>query len=156
MTILKGKAFWAAVAQPNTTFEPVWQVDLALDKAGVKAAKATGVEVKNKGDDRGDFISIKRKVNRKDGGTNNPPAVVDNELRPFTDLIGNGSLVNVKFKTFDWEYRGKSGVGTDLVKIQVVEHVSYAGDSDEEDFEVIGGESMEVDDFDDIPLADAG
>ena len=151
--MINGKAFWAALQTPNTTFDPCWQIDVALDKANKKLVEAAGLTIKNKGDDRGDFVSIKRKVARKDGKENQAPAVIDDKLRPFTDLIGNGSLVNVKVNTFDWEFKGKSGVGADLIKVQVVEHVSYAGATDDEDFQVIGGDE---DGFDDIPLANAG
>ena len=40
-----------------------------------------------------------------------------------------------------------------VTRVQVVEHVSYAGATDDEDFQVIGGDE---DGFDDIPLANAG
>lgn len=154
MTIMiSGKAYWAALQAPNTTFDPCWQIDVALDKANKKIVEKAGLTIKNKGDDRGDFISLKRRVDRKDGKTNNAPAVIDAQLRPFTDLIGNGSEVIVKAGTFDWNFKGKTGVGADLIKVQVVKHIAYAGATDDEDFQVIGGDE---DDFDAIPLADAG
>jgi len=151
--MINGKAFWASLQTPNTTFDPCWQIDIALDKANKKIVEAAGLTIKNKGDDRGDFVSVKRKVARKDGKENQAPVVIDDKLRPFNDLIGNGSVVNVKINTFDWDFKGKTGVGADLVKVQVVEHVSYAGATDDEDFQVIGGDE---DGFDDIPLANAG
>ncbi len=29
--IISGKAYWASVISPNTTYEPIWQVDVCLD-----------------------------------------------------------------------------------------------------------------------------
>ena len=136
--MINGKAFWASLQTPNTTFDPCWQIDIALDKANKKIVEAAGLTIKNKGDDRGDFVSVKRKVARKDGKENQAPVVIDDKLRPFNDLIGNGSVVNVKISTFDWDFKGKTGVGAA---------------TDDEDFQVIGGDE---DGFDDIPLANAG
>ena len=31
MPTVEGKAYWASVTGPNTTFEPVYQIDLAVD-----------------------------------------------------------------------------------------------------------------------------
>ena len=62
MPVLSGKAYWAAISNPNTTFEPVWSIDLALDAKAKKEAIDLGLTVKNKSDDRGDFVTIKRKV----------------------------------------------------------------------------------------------
>ena len=31
MAILEGKAYWASVTTPNTTYEPVYTVDLVVD-----------------------------------------------------------------------------------------------------------------------------
>jgi len=49
-------------------------------------------------------------------------------------LVGNGSDVNVLFKTFEWEYAGKSGVSADLQAVQVVNLIPYG---DGEDFDVV-------------------
>ena len=71
--VISGKAYWASIATPNTTFDPdgVWTVDVGnLDKAAIDQLKNDGLTVKNKGDDRGDFVTIKRKVRRKDGQMN--------------------------------------------------------------------------------------
>ena len=66
-------------------------------------------------------------------------------------LVGNGSDVNVLFKTYEWEYAGKSGIGADLQAVQVVNLIPY-GDS--EDFDVVpSGFNAAEDAFsDDIPF----
>ena len=68
MSVLKGKAYWASITSPNTTFDSdgVWTIDVGnLDEKNKKIAQADGLNVKNKSDDRGDFVTIKRKVRRK-------------------------------------------------------------------------------------------
>ena len=75
MPILNGKAYWASVVTPNTTFDEdgVYSVDIAVDSDNKKLAEAEGLSIKNKGDDRGDFVTIKRKAKRKDGNPNKAP-----------------------------------------------------------------------------------
>jgi len=94
--------------------------------------KKDGLIVKNKGDDRGDFVTIKRKVKRKDGSKNRQPELMDGQkkLIPNT-MVGNGSLVNVLYSTYDWEYRGRKGVGADLRSVQVVDLIPYSSDETE-------------------------
>ena len=36
MPTVEGKAYWCAITRPNTTFDPVYQVDLAIDDATAK------------------------------------------------------------------------------------------------------------------------
>ena len=50
MSGINGKAYWAAVASPNTTFDPdgMWTVDVCnLDEKNVKLAKKDGISIKN-------------------------------------------------------------------------------------------------------------
>ena len=134
MPILNGKAYWASVVSPNTTFDEdgVYSVDLAVDADNKKKAEAEGLSIKNKGDDRGDFVTIKRKAKRKDGNPNKAPDVMDGMKRPLQNtLIGNGSDVNVLFKTYEWTHKptGRSGKSADLQAIQVVNLVAYEGGS---------------------------
>ena len=156
MPVLSGKSHWASITSPNKTFEPhKWMIDLSLEGEELEKAKKIGLSIKNKGDERGDFVSITRKVYRKDGSENNAPSLVDSQKRPMENtLIGNGSDVNVLFKTYEWEYAGKSGVGSDLQKVQVVNLISYG---DDDDFDVVSGGHSSVDTLDDdIPFGNTG
>ena len=147
--IISGKAYWASVTQPNTTYEPVWCVDVCLDEDNKSLVESLGLTVKNNGDEKGDFIKIKRKVNKRDGSQRNAPVVKDAENNSWDDrLIGNGSQVNVKFSTYDWEYNKKKGTATDLIAVQVVDLVPYCGGGSEFEpvkggFVVGGGESTQ-------------
>ena len=142
MSVIKGNAYWASIVSPNTTFDSdgVWSVDVSnLDKKNIEIAKNDGLEIKNKGDDRGDFVTVKRKVRRKDGGMNKAPEVKDAQKRTMINtLIGNGSEVNVLYSTYEWEFKGRSGVSADLRAIQVTNLVPYNTDADaDEAFEVV-------------------
>ena len=135
MAVISGKAFWASISSPNETFEPVWSLDVALDATNKAKVQGLGLPIKNKADERGDFVTIKRKVFRKDGSKNDQPALKDAQKNPMGNtLVGNGSDVNVLFKTFEWEYAGKSGVSADLQAVQVVNLIPYG---DGEDFDVV-------------------
>ena len=142
MSVIKGSAYWASIVSPNTTFDSdgVWSIDVGnLDKKNIEIAKNDGLEIKNKGDDRGDFVTVKRKVRRKDGGMNKAPEVKDAQKRTMINtLIGNGSEVNVLYSTYEWEFKGRSGVSADLRAIQVTNLVPYNVDADaDEAFEVV-------------------
>jgi hypothetical protein len=129
--IISGKAHWASVLAPNTTYEPVYSIDLELDDDTKSTVEGLGLTIKNKGDDRNDFVTIKRKLYKKNGDERPAPTVKDSANNNWDDqLIGNGSQVNVKFSTYDWTYAGKSGVGADLMAVQVVDLVPYGNSTD--------------------------
>ena len=65
--IISGKAHWASVLAPNTTYEPVYSIDLELDDDTKSTVEGLGLTIKNKGDDRNDFVTIKRKLYKKNG-----------------------------------------------------------------------------------------
>jgi len=156
MPVLSGKAHWASIANPNTTFEPVYSIDLAIEGDELNKARQLGLTIKNKGDDRGNFVTIKRKQYRKDGSENKRPDLVDsNKNNMGNTLVGNGSDVNVLFKTFEWEYAGKTGMGTELQKVQVTNLIEYSDGSD--DFDVVPDGYSSVDTLnDDIPFGNTG
>ena len=142
MSVLKGNAYWASITSPNTTFDSdgVWTIDVGnLDAKNKKIAQEDGLNVKNKGDDRGDFVTIKRKVKNKRGDLNKAPEVVDAQKRAMINtLIGNGSEVNVLYSTYDWEFGGKSGVSADLRAVQVTNLIPYNADADADNaFDVV-------------------
>ena len=156
MPVLSGKAHWASIANPNTTFEPVYSIDLAIEGDELNKARQLGLTIKNKGDDRGNFVTIKGKHYRQDGSENKRPDLVDsNKNNMGNTLVGNGSDVNVLFKTFEWEYAGKTGMGTELQKVQVTNLIEYSDGSD--DFDVVPDGYSAVDTLnDDIPFGNTG
>ena len=158
MSVISGKAYWASIVAPNTTFDSdgVWSIDVCnLDKKNLDLVKKDGLTVKNKGDDRGDFVTVKRKVrNQKSGELNRAPTVVDAQKRAMMNTaVGNGSVVNVKYNPYEWEFAGRKGIGANLNAIQVVDLVPYSSDSDGEDFEVVADGFSTEDSDEDITLA---
>ena len=139
MSVIQGKAYWASVMRPNTTFDSdgVWTVDVSLDAKNKKLAEGDKLTIKNKGDDRGDYVTVRRNVRRKDGSFNKAPQVMDSQKRVMKEtLIGNGSEVSVLYTTYDWEFKGRSGTNADLRAIQVKNLVPYQNDT-EDAFDVV-------------------
>lgn len=152
--IIQGTAFWAKVvgpAQPGyDKTQKEWSIDVAISKEVKEQLVKEGLKakIKNKGDDRGDFISFKRKEIRADGTPSKPIRIVDGEKRDWDQkvLIGNGSTVNVSFMVNDYTYNGAAGKKPGLIAIQVVKLVPYEG-GDHEDFatyDETGTETWEV------------
>ena len=48
VNIISGKAYWASITAPNTTYEPVWCVDVCLDEDSKKKVESLGLAVQNK------------------------------------------------------------------------------------------------------------
>lgn len=131
--VIEGKAMWASVLAPNTTFEPMYQIDLVIEDDQVKEAEKQGLKVKKTDD--GNVVRFRRKQFRKDGQENRPPVVVDARKQPVTELIGNGSYVKVQFNVYEWSNKFGSGTGADLQGVQVIDLVPFTG-QDGGEFEV--------------------
>ncbi len=141
-SFISGKAYWASVVAPNTTFDSdgTWKIDVYdMDKKSLATVKEDGLTIKNKDDDRGNFVTIKRDVRRVKGGVNRAPTLVDAQKRTMSDLVGNGSVVNVKYRPYTYDNKYGKGQGADLMGVQVIELVRYETDpeDEDEDFEVV-------------------
>ena len=73
------------------------------------------------------------------------------QVDPDNTYGADGSDVNVLFKTYEWNYAGKNGIGADLQAVQVINLVEY---SEGEDFDVVpdGYKSGNDLDSDEIPF----
>ena len=153
--VISGTAYWASVINPNTKFDAdgVWTIDVGnLDDLNKKKAQKDGLTVKNKGDEKEDFVTIKRKVRNNKGNLNRQPNVVDANKRLVTDtMIGNGSKVNVLYEPFEWNFGGKTGVSADLRAVQVTELVPYSTEEDDA-FDVVP-DGFTSDEAEDIPFS---
>lgn len=138
---VRGKAMWASVQTPNTTYDPVYCIDLIVAPETADDLKKLGLSVKNNED--GPTIKFKRKLYRTDGTENKKPVVRDAQNQPFTDLIGNGSEVIVQFSTFEWKNKFGSGISADFQGVQIVDLVPYRN-ADGDEFEPIEGEEDEL------------
>ena len=99
-----------------------YQVDVCnLSDKAVDALENLGIAVRNKGDERGSFITVK---------SNNPIHVSldrDTYGDVVPDMIGNGSKAQVAIGYYDWDFRGKKGRSPSLKKLKVTELNVYSG-----------------------------
>lgn len=153
--VISGTSYWASVITPNTKFDAdgVWTIDVGnLDDLNKKKAQKDGLTIKNKGDEKEDFVTFKRKVRNAKGSLNRQPNVVDANKRLITDtMIGNGSKVNVLYEPFEWNFGGKTGVSADLRAVQVTDLVPYSTEEDDA-FDVVP-DGFTSDEAEDIPFS---
>lgn len=136
MAIVEGIAYWASITRPNEKFEPMWRVDVALSDKDAEDFKSKGVNLKESViEDKtvNNLVTFKRKVSKANGDRNSQPTLVDAEKKPLDKIVGNGSKVKVMYKSYDWNYKGKTGTGLDLQAVQVVDLIEY---QPREDFNV--------------------
>ena len=79
---------------------------------------------------------FKRKVKKANGEKNSQPQLVDADKKPLDKIVGNGSRVKVMYKPYEWNFKGKKGVGLDLQAVQVLDLIEY---TPKEDFSVEAG-----------------
>lgn len=135
---IQGKAMWASVLAPNMKFPNpttggVYQIDLIIEDKQVAGAKKAGLKVKKTED--GNVVRFRRNEKRRDGTLNKPPVVRDATNQPLTELVGNGSLVNVQFSIYEYDNSFGKGTGADLQGVQVLDLVVF-GNADGDEFEV--------------------
>lgn len=106
-----------------------FQVNLGqLSDKAVAALAENGVEVKNKGDDQGNYITVK---------SANPIKAVDADGFPIVADIGNGSLARAAVSFYDWTYLQKSGRSPSLKKLVIDDLLEYGDSADIDDLELL-------------------
>lgn len=100
--------YWANLRQRNE-MSGKYQVDLCnLSEKQKEALEDAGISVRNKGDDRGDFVTAKSKnfeivpINKE--GLEIPEDV----------LVGNGTKANVITETYEWNHAPTKRSGVSL------------------------------------------
>ena len=132
MAILQGTAYWASVTTPNTTFDPVYTVNLVVNDETAEQFKERGFSIKEM--EEGQAIVIKRKVNGPNCLVRPAPKVVDKYKNPLDCQIGNGSEVKVQYKEWESNWKGKVYKGLDFQAMQVINLVEI-GTPDGAEFE---------------------
>jgi len=131
--IIDGTAYWASIKTPNTTFEPVYTVNLVVSQDVADDFASKGHTVKQM--DEGPALIIKRKVNGPNGMVRNAPRLLDQNKQDVNLAVGNGSKVRVQCNEYDWEYAGKEGKSLDLQAVQIVDLVEYKAEDGSEFFD---------------------
>lgn len=131
--VIRGKAMYAKVlGDPVLNYSKdgkEWKLDLVVDKSVKKEMASYGigdrVRTKDGYADGQPFISFKQKEFKNNGDANQPIEVVDIVGKPWPQdkLIGNGSVIDVKFAVVDYGPGKKHGVYPR--KIRILEHVPY-------------------------------
>ena len=120
--------FWAQTNQVNDLSQK-YQVNIGqLSEKAVEALSANGIEVKNKGDEQGYFITVK---------SANPIKVHDADGLPVVGNVGNGSTGRAAITFYDWTYQKKSGRSPSLAKMIVDNLVQYGDEAAIDDLEVL-------------------
>jgi hypothetical protein len=137
MAILQGAAYWAAVTTPNTTYDPVYSVNLVVDETTAKDFEDRGFSIKQM--DEGPAIVIKRKVNGPNGMVRQAPKLIDKNKNPLDARVGNGSNVRVQYKEWESDWKGRTFKGLDFQAMQVIDLVEV-GSPDGSEFDAIDSE----------------
>lgn len=118
---IKTTLFWAQLNRVNELSNK-YQVDLCqLTDAAVEAIENLGIDVHNKGDDRGNFVTCKsaRPIRAYDK---------DNNEYDLEDVsIGNGSKAVAVVGFYDWTFKNKKGRSANLKRLKVTDLVEYEG-----------------------------
>ena len=131
--IIDGTAYWASINTPNTTFEPVFTVNLVVSQDVADDFASKGHTVKQM--DEGPALIIKRKVNGPNGMVRNAPRLLDQNKQDVNLAVGNGSKVRVQCNEYEWEYAGKEGKSLDLQAVQIIDLVEYKAEDGSEFFD---------------------
>jgi len=119
-----GVAKWAMLFKPDEKYD-VYKITLYPDKTSLKAYVKNGHQGVIKEDEDGKHVTFRRKVSlltkKKEVWELGPPKVVDAEGNKFTELVGNGSEVEVVVEVYDTV----KGLGTRLNEVRVLNHVPY-------------------------------
>lgn len=100
--------YWANLRQRND-MSGKYQVDLCnLNEKQKEALEDAGISVRNKGDDRGDFVTAKSK--------NFEIIAFDKDGLEISEnvLIGNGTKANVITETYEWSHAPTKRSGVSL------------------------------------------
>lgn len=148
MALLKNVTLhWARLATPEKKYmseETQWSVNAQVtDSVSRKFLKSQLITKERWMQVDGEdvpVISFRRDTHyRKTGDDRTPVRVVDiygQDVNGAT--IGNGTVANIQYSVRDWEYQGRKGRSMELLAVQVLQLVEYAGGStagDEFDFE---------------------
>jgi len=141
MAVLKNRPLvWASITVPNTTYEPVYSVNVIVDDVTAKDFESRGFKIKQM--EEGPAVVVKRKVNGPNGLIRPAPKLFDKSKQEIDVSVGNGSVGNVQYKEWEVTRQGQTYKGLDLQAVQILDLVTYNQAGDEFNIE----ESLEEDD----------
>jgi len=120
--------YWPFLYERNQ-LSSKYQVDLSnLTDEQVEKIEATGVNIRNKQDERNAFVTC------KSAKYEITPYDKSGEVIPSTVKVGNGSRANLMVKPYSWKSpTGQKGVSLGIVKMVVTDLNEYTGGTDVSD-----------------------
>ena len=135
---LNAKVMWSFHNKPNNLSEK-YQIDLCeLSDAAVEALqKDLGVEARNKGDERGYYITCKSNNKYRAFHPDGKEVLIvdrtplDEEDDPQMGVtVANGSKAKCLVSFYDWEYMKKKGRSPTLRRMVISDLVEYVPEMD--------------------------
>ena len=130
VAFLRGPVYWAKVIgepRPNYNGDArEWAFEFEPNEEGIGILKENALldRLKNKYEDRGKYLTLKRSELNKEGEPNKPIRILDSSNNEWDgSLLGNGTVVDVKLDIRDYGPGKKKGIYP--VAIRVVDHVEY-------------------------------
>jgi hypothetical protein len=142
MSVLQGALYWASITNPNTTYEPVYSVNVIVDEDTATDFKKRGFRIKDM--DEGPALVIKRKVSGPNGMTRAAPKLFDKSKNEVDVSVGNGTIGKVQYKEWEVVRQGETYRGLDLQAVQILDLVSFNQAGDEFDVEESLAETDEL------------
>ena len=133
MAIVEGTAYWASVKRPNTTYEPVYTVNLVVADETAKDFKRRGFTVKDMNE--GPALIIKRKVNGAKR-QREAPKLYDRMKNEIDVEVGNGSKVKVQYREWEMDRGQQHFQGLEFMAMQVIDLVPYNSGGAGDEFDV--------------------
>lgn len=126
-----GKCQWAKLDKPDEKYG-YYGIDLFLDKDNLKKFKESGLTLKIHKDDEGnEYVRFRREPDKLlEDMPEKPKKLIfeDGKYAAFDQLIGNGSLVEVKVQVYD----SQKGKGHRLEAVAVHDLIPYGEGTDED------------------------
>jgi len=118
-----GVCKWAKLKQPDNYGH--YTIDLYLNDEQLLDFKATGLGLRIREDEGGQYVRFRRPVTKliKNQQVNFGPPTVIKDGKKFDELVGNGSEVTVLVAIYDTQ----KGRGHTLEKVRVEKLVPYEG-----------------------------
>lgn len=131
---------WAKVHKPDEKYD-TYTLDLVLDDASLQKFKDSGLQLKLRDSEEGQYIKLRRPTTKQIKGETidlGPPTVLlkeeDGEYRETKKLIGNGSIGTARVRVYDT----MQGKGHELLLVAVSDLVPFgdevADDADDYPF----------------------
>jgi hypothetical protein len=114
----------------DTKYGDKYTICVYLSEAAIRRLNELGYKGALNEDEDGIWTKFSRKKIQQFGSDTielGPPEIVGDDDQPFSEPIGNGSLVEVSIDAFDTK---NYGLGTRLRKVKIIDHVPYESSND--------------------------